>query len=101
MGVFQSGAIGYHLPRHRVMNLDGVVNPAALAAMKQNRLSEYLRREDIHWIADWDWIIDALLLRASGGPDPAAEWEQVTRSGKMMIYRRRAAPASHGEGQAP
>ncbi len=40
IGVFQSGAVEYDLRDRRVLNLDGVVNPYALDALKANRRFE-------------------------------------------------------------
>lgn len=46
----ESGALGYYMPG-RVVNLDGVTNRDAYLALKANRLSAYLRGEDLWYFA--------------------------------------------------
>ncbi|MBM4094149.1 MAG: hypothetical protein FJ276_32800 [Planctomycetes bacterium] len=89
VGAFQSGALAYYTRDRRIVNLDGVINRAALAAMKEKRMTQYLRGEGIDWLMDWDWIIEALYARRAGVPDPMAEWELVKSWGKMGLYRRK------------
>jgi hypothetical protein len=60
IGVFQSGAIGYFSNR-KVVNLDGKVNHAALAALKGGRLSDYLRREGIDVVVDNRSVLELFL----------------------------------------
>jgi len=62
IGSYQSGALGYFLADNRVINLDGVVNGEALAALKNNSAFEYIRSEDINFVADWNINIKHLLV---------------------------------------
>jgi len=62
LGAFQAGIYSY-FGRRDVVNLDGVVNPAAHAALEQKRLHEYIRSEHIDYILDWSWILNSLCLR--------------------------------------
>jgi hypothetical protein len=65
IGSFQSGILGYYSNR-KVVNLDGVVNQEALIAMKENRLGEYLAREEITYIMDWPYLLNTLFFRHIG-----------------------------------
>lgn len=62
----QSGTLGYF--HDRTINLDGKVNPEALAARQQDRLIEYVIDKKIDYIVDWvgiaDWIEKYPLLKA-------------------------------------
>jgi len=48
IGVSDAGYLGYTLP-HRVINIDGVVNGPALEAMRQGRLTNYIRSQGMSW----------------------------------------------------
>jgi 4-amino-4-deoxy-L-arabinose transferase-like glycosyltransferase len=89
LGGFQSGALEYYGRDWPVMNLDGVVNAAALESMRANRMDAYLREQGIDWLLDLDWIIEALYARHAGVKDPMAQWETVVRSGRMVLLRRK------------
>lgn len=65
IGAFQSGVLSYFLP-HRCVNLDGVVNRAALLATREHRLWEYIREEGVDYIVDWPMCIDGLLTTSAG-----------------------------------
>ncbi|HEU5179908.1 MAG TPA: glycosyltransferase family 39 protein [Candidatus Polarisedimenticolia bacterium] len=68
-GAFQSGTIGY-FARHPVINLDGVVNGNAAAALREQRISDYIREEGIEALIDWPQWISALLIRRSPAGTP-------------------------------
>ena len=100
VGGFQSGALGYYASDWRIVNLDGVVNPAALDAMREKRMAEYVADENIDWLLDLDWIIDALYVRRSARANPLDDWELVATSGDMRLYRRRGGDdAMTGKGE--
>ena len=61
IGVFNSGAIGYFSNR-QIWNLDGKVNHAALTALRNDALPEYLAREGIDYVIDHGWILDRFLV---------------------------------------
>jgi hypothetical protein len=63
-GAFQSGTLGY-FSRRTVINLDGVVNPAAEKALREGKVAPYIRQEGIEAVIDWPWILEALLVRRS------------------------------------
>lgn len=76
----QSGTLGFL--RARVVNVDGKVNPEALAW--RGRMWEYLDRRGIEWFADSEWYVELYL-----GLDPAAVgWRQIARDGEFVLYRR-------------
>lgn len=60
IGTFQSGAIGY-LSNRQVINLDGKVNGAAAAALRQGRLREYIDAEGIDVVMDSYVVLDRFL----------------------------------------
>jgi hypothetical protein len=54
LGAWQSGAFGYYAnDRIEVVNLDGVVNPDAERAMRDDTTVEYMRRRGVEWLADF------------------------------------------------
>lgn len=76
----QSGTLGFL--RERVVNVDGKVNPEALAW--RGRMWDYLDRRGIEWFADSTWYAELYL-----GLDPeAVGWRLVAQSGDFTVYRR-------------
>jgi hypothetical protein len=76
----QSGTLGFL--RARVVNVDGKVNPEALAW--RGRMWDYLDRRGIEWFADSTWYVELYL-----GLDPeAVGWRLVAQSGDFVVYRR-------------
>jgi hypothetical protein len=65
IGVFNSGAIGYFSDR-RVVNLDGKVNPAALAALRHGAIGEYIEAQGIDYVIDHEWILRRFVLDPAG-----------------------------------
>ena len=64
VGAFQSGAIGYY-GSFPIVNLDGKVNNPAYLALKNKDMWNYLCRNDIDYVADWQTIIDDFLINRS------------------------------------
>lgn len=56
VAAFQSGILGYYSER-QVINLDGVVNPAALPYYVDNRVADYLSQLHVDYVADWSDFI--------------------------------------------
>lgn len=54
VGAIQSGTLGYF--HDHTINLDGKVNPEALAARKRGAVLEYVVQSDIQVLADWSGI---------------------------------------------
>ncbi len=54
---FNAGIYGYYSGR-TVVNLDGVVNPKAYAAIRERRLFAYMQEIDIHYLLDFDNALD-------------------------------------------
>lgn len=76
----QSGTLGFL--RRRVVNVDGKVNPEALAW--RGRMWDYLDKRGIEWFADSTWYVELYL-----GLDPeAVGWRKVAQSGDFVVYRR-------------
>jgi len=89
IGSFQSGIIGFFSGRD-VVNLDGKVNPEAYEAIRTRRLHEYIRRKNITYIIDWDWISYLLCLRYA--PPGAIHLEKVGQEpdgARMSLWRVR------------
>ena len=62
VGAFQSGVVGFY--NANVINLDGKVNQAALLALREKRVEEYLDRAGIDYVIDWEGVIKGLMPRA-------------------------------------
>jgi hypothetical protein len=65
IGSYQSGALGYFLEDNTVINLDGVVNPDAFKALKNNNSFTYIKSENISFVTDWNLNLSHLLLNRS------------------------------------
>lgn len=57
VGVFNAGIMGY-FASPTIVNLDGLVNNASLAAMQEYRLWSYIKEENIEYLADFDIYFD-------------------------------------------
>jgi hypothetical protein len=76
----QSGTLGFL--REQVVNIDGKVNPAALAWRGQ--MWNYLDKLGIDWFADSTWYVETYL-----GEDPEmVGWHLVASRGDFRLYRR-------------
>lgn len=75
VGAFNAGLLAWQCDR-AVVNLDGVVNPAAFAAMVDGDLHGYLEREGIDWLCD-----DPRELRI--GPDLHARGSYLAPQGEF------------------
>jgi hypothetical protein len=94
IGIFNSGAIGYFSDR-RVVNLDGKVNPAALKALRQNRMRDYVSAAEIDYVVDHHWILERFLQNSSA----AVTWPTVASDGALGVpgwTALRVEPASNG-----
>jgi len=86
LGAFQAGIYGYFGGRE-VVNLDGKVNQDAWAALRDNRLHEYIRAQGVRYILDRDWMVDALVARHA--PPGAFGFRAVsvgTRTGGVQLF---------------
>jgi hypothetical protein len=81
---WQSGTLGYF--RHRVLNLDGKVNPDVLG--RKDDMNAYLREQRIDWLVDWPGNVRAG-LKLAGEPKDAG-WIEVDASGAFVLYHRGA-----------
>lgn len=81
VGAFQSGVTGYY--NENVINLDGKVNKAALVAMREKKVEEYLDAARIEYVLDWQGVIGGLMPRAMASghwrrcPKPVGNLETV------------------------
>lgn len=54
IGAAQSGTLSYYASGGQVVvNLDGVVDPAAADARRNGRIGEYAVRRNVEWVVDW------------------------------------------------
>jgi hypothetical protein len=53
IGAFNSGVLGY-FSNHRVINLDGLVNNKAFAALRDKKLFDYIEEEKIDYLIDFE-----------------------------------------------
>ncbi|MEN9849369.1 MAG: hypothetical protein RL368_2109 [Pseudomonadota bacterium] len=63
VGAIQSGTLGYF--HDRTINLDGKVNPEALAARRREQVGYYVVSKSINYLADWTgkWMYDPVLSK--------------------------------------
>jgi hypothetical protein len=90
-GAFQSGTVGY-FARHPVINLDGVVNRDATRALREKRMSDYIRSEGIEAIIDWPLWFEALLVQRSPEGD-GKRLGPAEPAGRFLLIR--VAPAGN------
>jgi hypothetical protein len=80
LGAYQSGAFGYYAnDRIEVVNLDGVVNPAAADALRDDTTVAYMRHRDVDWLADFTLHIVEFVVKtkAEMHPPPAVDGKKV------------------------
>ncbi|MFC1706620.1 hypothetical protein ACFL59_07345 [Planctomycetota bacterium] len=65
VGAWNAGILCYFSDR-TVVNLDGVVNDDALAALRDRRLQEYIEQRNIRFIADLRAEVNSFMIRFSG-----------------------------------
>jgi hypothetical protein len=56
VGAVQTGTVGYF--HDLTLNLDGKVNPEALAAVLARRIPEYVIQKPIRYLADWAGLVE-------------------------------------------
>lgn len=80
----QTGTLGYY--HDRTINLDGKVDPDALAARLQNRIHEYVLARNVEYIVDW-----ASHAEWAGRPEFAANYELIVHDPErnLAVLRRR------------
>jgi hypothetical protein len=81
MGGYESGTLGYF--RDRVINLDGKVDAAALAARLAGRSPAFVRAHDISVMVD----IPSGIARATRGRPPG-EWRHIRSLGRYEVWAR-------------
>ncbi|NIM94985.1 MAG: hypothetical protein GTO18_14895 [Anaerolineales bacterium] len=64
VGVFSAGLMGYY-SKQPVIPLDGKVNQNAKRALEESRMFTYICEADIEYIADWEKMVNSLLIRRS------------------------------------
>ncbi|MBI4518233.1 MAG: glycosyltransferase family 39 protein [Deltaproteobacteria bacterium] len=70
VGAFNAGIIAYWNPDRTVINLDGVVNTPALAAIRQRRLWRYIEQAAIAYVVDYEVYFSAAPADFSGSYRP-------------------------------
>ncbi len=94
IGAPQSGTVGYL--HDRTVNLDGKVNPAALAALEKHALPQYVVDSDIEYVADWEVLLNPEPLPGVSityGEPPMAQFFEVVVDDKtrdLGVLRRKA-----------
>lgn len=98
VGAWNAGIIGY-FQGGTLVNLDGLVNDAVVPFVRNGRLEEYLEKEKIHHIIDFDIMLNDPVKRKRGGYDDARflreltpirrfdEGEHSTRWRNLTLYR--------------
>jgi hypothetical protein len=94
VGAFQSGTLGFF--HDHTINLDGKVNPQALAAIRASTLAEYVADSPIEFVVDWASIVEPW---ARGSPLLARRFEWVVRdpaANFAVLGRRGSRPPGGG-----
>jgi len=102
IGGFNSGIVSYYSGR-RVVNLDGVMNDAAIAAIQTRTLGKYIDSQGIDYLADIDGELARFMDGFSGDPNWRAKWDKVysdtiptlggTRQTRFVVLRNVSASA--------
>lgn len=88
VGAVQTGTLGYW--HDRTINLDGKVNPAALAAREQSGdVLDYVVASDIDYLADWPGILQ-FTQRGNAAFDDAFEVVVNDPAARLGVLKRRA-----------
>lgn len=88
VGAVQTGTLGYW--HDRTVNLDGKVNPQALAARRdQGHVLDYVAASEIAYLADWYGIADWVNREGFG---ETFEVVVADRARNMAVLRRHATP---------
>jgi hypothetical protein len=92
VGATQSGAIGYFAVQSTVVNLDGVVNAAALRAWEKGATIDYLRDNRVEYVLSVSTRGVFSPFSADGGPPPLEVVEKVPgvqTGGAWILFRVR------------
>ncbi len=82
IGTFQSGLPNWLVPE--VQNIDGKLNPVALAAIREGRLDQWLVQSDLEWVVDWDFF------GYDQSPIVLAAFERSIGDDGLIVLRRKA-----------
>jgi hypothetical protein len=82
VGMDQSGTAGFVAAN--VVNLDGKVNISALRARQKNDIGEYLAKERLEYIADWQEKVDEITTSAKRYGLVYAPFDSI---GRVRIYK--------------
>jgi hypothetical protein len=87
VGSMQSGALAYFArPPTRVVNLDGVVDAGASAALRERRHYAFARERGVTYIADWPPVLQ-IFLRRSGAPDEVRGLSPVGSADNVLVVK--------------
>ena len=84
VGGFNTGIVSYYSGR-RVVNLDGVMNDAAIWAIRSRTLEHYIDSQGIEYLADIDTEIDRFMDEFSGDFNWRAKWHEVYGVSKQVF----------------
>lgn len=82
VGAGQSGTLGYF--RDAVINLDGKVNPDALA--HQADLPSYVAKLNLRWVCDEPYYVRRII----GENEPGADWHLIDKRERFILVKRPA-----------
>lgn len=83
VGMSQTGLTGFIAPN--VVNLDGKVNAEVLKARFEDRLGEYVKREDIRYLADWPLEVNPIVEEARR---KGVQFNRIGNIDRIIIYER-------------
>jgi hypothetical protein len=76
VGSFNAGIVSFYSDRE-VVNLDGVMNDAAIVAIESKTLGQYIRSAGIQYLADVDGQITTFMDNFAGNEGWRREWKNV------------------------
>jgi 4-amino-4-deoxy-L-arabinose transferase-like glycosyltransferase len=83
IGMEQSGTAGFLAPN--VFNLDGKINPEALAARRAHNIGGYIAKAKFDYLADWELIVNVLVDNAKSA---GAIYVRDSTIRTMVRYKR-------------
>jgi hypothetical protein len=87
VGAFQSGTLGFF--HDRTLNLDGKLNPLALAASRERRHQSYVLDSPVEFVIDWVSILEPW-YRSSAELGRQFEFVVLDRERNFAVLKRRA-----------
>lgn len=87
IGSWNAGILSYYSQR-TVVNLDGVMNDAAIEVLKQKKLSSYIEHRHISFLIDLESEINKFMNRFSGQVNWRKNYVELYRLGHIVVLKK-------------